>query len=169
MSIDKIAETTANWINNSKSAQKVFKKISDNSAKVSVATANTANFVLRPILTMASSANKWDGAYASSSSIASGVSETVTSKALLKPFQKELGKSVESLNSDGFFNYMGEKLKEPPEKVQNRFINAMGRLCLIFLVPVNGLLKMNLHPRLAKGVHNLNEAIERKRKIDTYA
>ena len=47
MSINKLASTTASWINNSKSAQKLFKKISDNSAKVSVATANTANFVVR--------------------------------------------------------------------------------------------------------------------------
>lgn len=163
--INKLAKGTANFINNNKRIQKVFTKISDNSAKVSVNTANTTNFILRPLAIMATGKNVWDSAYSASSSIASGISETISSTALLKPFNKSVNKSVQELSSTDFFSSMGNKLNDKPENLISRYTNFLGRMFLIGLVGVNSAIKMKIHAPLAKKVHDVSEKYG-KRKLN---
>ena len=161
--INRLAKSTANFINNNKKIQKVFAKIGDNSAKVSVNTANVTNFLLRPSVIMATGKNVWDSAYSASSSIASGISETISSTALLKPFNKSVNKSVQELNSTDFFTSMGKKLNDKPENLITRYTNFLGRVFLIGLVGVNSAIKMQIHAPLAKTVYKIKE---KTKKVD---
>lgn len=165
--INRLAKSTANFINNNQKIQKVFTKISDNSAKVSVNTANTTNFLLRPLAIMATGKNIWDSAYSASSSIASGISETISSIALLKPFNKSIDKSVQQLSGTDFFTSMGTKLNDKPDNLVNRYTNFLGRMFLIGLVGVNSAIKMQIHPPLAKKVHDVSEKYG-KRKLNIH-
>lgn len=160
--INKLAKGTANFINNNKRIQKVFTKISDNSAKVSVNTANTTNFLLRPLAIMTTGKNVWDSAYSASSSIASGISETISSTALLKPFNKSVNKSVQELSGTDFFSSMGNKLNDKPENLISRYTNFLGRIFLIGLVGVNSAIKMQIHAPLAKTVYKIKEKIKKR-------
>lgn len=165
--INKLAKGTANFINNNQKIQKVFAKIGDNSAKVSVNTANVTNFLLRPSVIMATGKNVWDSAYSASSSIASGISETISSTVLLKPFNKSVNKSVQELSGTDFFTSMASKFNDKPENVSNRYTNFLGRMFLIGLVTVNSMIKKQIHPPLAKKVHDISEN-SKKRKLNIH-
>lgn len=152
--INKLAGITANFINNNKATQKLFKKISENASNVSVRVANVVNVGIRPPLIMATTKPKniMDGAYSSASSICSSISETITQNIVLKPFNKIVSKTTSKLSDSGFFDDIAKKVNTTPESSKTMVKSTLGRLVLIALVPLNGFIKGKILPPIAKKI-----------------
>lgn len=157
--INKLASVTANAINSSKIAQKLFTSISNNSSGVSVATSNIVNVGLRPPLIMATTKTKnlMDGAYSSASSICSSISETITQNIILKPFNKTVSKATSKLSDGGFFDSIAKEVGTTAENSKTMVKSTLGRLMLVALVPLNGFIKGQILPPIAKKIGSISE------------
>lgn len=96
MNVDKIA----NWINNSKFAQKTLRSVSDNPALASAGVSFVAASILRPsaqgVLPIK---DKKDRAYTIGSSVATGVTELALATAIFIPANKSIQKVSKQLYS----------------------------------------------------------------------
>lgn len=93
MRVDKVA----NFINNSKTTQKVLRAVSDNAAIFSTVSSFAVASTIRPAMIMGITPNKEDAKYGAASSISSSVVELVGGYTILKPITKAIDNSSKKL------------------------------------------------------------------------
>lgn len=121
MSVDKVCQGIAGYINKSQGAQNALKKVSKNPALAGAASSFILATTLRPATVMAITPNKDDAKYGACSSISAAVVELVGSYALFKPMNKMIEKSAEQLsNLKGSIYYKNPALLNSYKSVTNR-------------------------------------------------
>lgn len=135
MKINKVA----NFINNSKTAQKLLTKVNDNPAICGAAAAFGLAAVLRPTLIgVMPFKEKKDKKYSQASAVAAGLVELGASIALFTPMNKSIQKA-----SDNLFNAVGTVYHKNPE-VLRQFKSITNRgIKIATLIPIS-LLRFSL-------------------------
>ena len=122
-------EKVANFINNSKTAQKVLKGVNKNPAIYNAASAFVFASVMRPIAIGAMPfKEKKDKQYSQASAIAAGVVDLAATAAIFIPLNKSINKASTKLTGDVFQN---SKAVDQFKSVTNRGLKALA------LIPIS--------------------------------
>ena len=150
--INRLAKSTANFINNNKKIQKVLEKVSDEPAKYSNRFSTVVTGFLRPVTNIATAPKhaKLDGIYNASSAISSSIVECVTGETILKPIKNNIDKSATTLQECGFLN----------SENSLKFKSINSRISKMFLIPINTIMKYTILVPITGGI---------KKTIDKFA
>lgn len=133
MRVDKIA----NFINNSKTTQKVLKAVSDNPALASAGVSFIAASIMRPFGQSALPIkDKKDKAYTIGSSVATGVTELAFATAIFIPAKKGIDKLSTSL-----YNSSKETIYQKNNLLLRQFKSLSNRFLKLGLLPVTSWLR----------------------------
>lgn len=167
MKVDKIAEGIANWVNNSKGAQKVLKSINKNPAVFSAITAFTLASIMRPAtIGVLPFKNKKDKKVSQASAVSAGLVELAATAAIFVPLNKAIEETSKSLyHSTGTFYSKNNVALRQFKSVTNRGFK------LLFLVPISIARFALVKPLMNNIFGNKEEAKkkEEERKLDKWA
>lgn len=133
MKVDKVAR----WINNSKTAQKVLRTVSDNPALASAGISFIAASMLRPTAqSMLPMKEKKDKAYTIASSVATGVTELALATAIFIPANKVIQNTSKAL-----YNSSKETIYKENSLLLRQFKSLSNRFLKLGLLPVTSWLR----------------------------
>lgn len=133
MKVDKVAQSIANWINNSQGAQRVLRGINKNPAVFSAITAFTLASILRPAtIGLLPFKNDNDKKTSQASAVSAGLIELAATAAIFVPLNKVIENSSKALyNSKGTFYEGNNVALRQFKSVTNRGFK------LLFLIPIS--------------------------------
>ena len=158
MSIDRIAQKIAGWINKSEMAQKTLRGMSRNPAMAGATASFILSTTLRPAAILGVTKDKDDAKYGACSSISAAITEVVGSVLLFKPMTDLIEKSSKQLyNSEGFIFHKNPLMLRRYKSLTNRvaklplaLVIALFRFSMVH--PISKVLgKMGLVKRSARG------------------
>lgn len=131
MKVDNVAKKIANWINNSKGAQKAIKSMAKNPALAGAAASFIISTTARPALILAITPDKDDAKYGACSSVSAAITEVLGSYAIYKPMNKHIEESSRELYAkEGSMFYKNPKLLRGYKSITNR----MAKLPFVLLI-----------------------------------
>lgn len=134
MKVDKIAEGIANWINNSKGAQKVLRGMSRNPAMAGAMASFVLSTTIRPATVLAITKDKDDAKYGACSSISAAITEVVGSYLIFKPMNKMIEESSKQLyKQEGSVFFQNPLLLRRYKSLTNRFAKLPPSLLIALL------------------------------------
>lgn len=160
MSVERVCQKIANYINTSTRAQKVLRGMSKNPALAGATSSFILSTTIRPATILAVTPDKDDAKYGACSSISAAIVELVGSWALFKPMNKAIENSSKQLyKTEGSIYYQNPLLLRRYKSVTNR----VGKLPLNF---VTSLLRFSMvYPiSLALGAMGIVKRTQRGQK-----
>lgn len=154
MRVDKIA----NWINNSKGAQKFLRNVSDNPAIYGTVSSFAVASTIRPALIMGITPDKQDAKYGAASSMSSAIVELVGGYAILKPMTKciqESSKKLYDKEGTAFFHN---------KEMLRRYKSVANRLYKMPTIAFTSLLRFSMVAPMAMLLHKLGLAKSSEKK-----
>ena len=124
-------EAVANFINNSKTTQKILKGINKNPAVYTAASAFMFASIMRPTLIgVMPFKEKKDKQYSQASAIAAGLVDLAATAVIFIPLNKSIGKASQQLTGDVFQN---SKSVEQFKSLTNRGLKTLALVPISFL------------------------------------
>ena len=170
MSVERVCQKIANYINTSPKAQKVLRGISKNPALAGAASSFILSTTIRPATILAVTPDKDDAKYGACSSISAAIVELLGSYALFKPMNRAIENSSKQLyNLEGSIYHKNPLLLRRYKSVTNRvgklplnFFTALLRFSMVYPISI-ALGRMGIVKRTQRGQQ------EDKKKVDVRA
>ena len=134
MKVDGIAKNIADYINNSKGAQRVLKGINRNPAMAGAMSSFILSTTVRPATVLAITPDKDDAKYGACSSISAAITEVVGSYLIFKPMNKMIEESSKQLyKQEGSVFHENALLLRRYKSLTNRFFKLPPTLLIALL------------------------------------